>query len=139
MTFGKYRRSLGSTSKSGEWELYRFCNKIEHNVIGSFTKLLNYFEKEIKPTKIITYANRDWSLPNSVYEIAGFKFDGYTDINYWYFNDTDLKRKHRFNFRKDKLLKIEGVDGKLPEKEIMMNLGYNIVWDCGNIKYHKSF
>lgn len=137
MTFGKLRKSLGSKSKEGEWELYRFCNKIGTSVQGAFSKLLNHFEKNTKPSKVFTYANRDWSCDENVYEKNGFKFDGYTDLNYWYFNGS-LKRQHRFNFRKDKIIKI-GVDSKLTEKEIMRNLGWNIVWDCGSIKYSKIY
>lgn len=139
MTFGKWRRSLGSSnSKSNEWELYRFCNKIGHNVIGSFTKLLKHFENEMVPKKVITYANRDWSSIDNVYELAGFNFDGFTEINYWYFKDSDLKKVHRFNFRKDKLIKMDKLNSKT-EKESMRNLGWNIVYDCGNLKYSKNY
>ena len=137
MTLGKLRKSLGMKSKEGEWELYRFSNKLLTNVVGSFSKLLNHFEKNMKPKKIITYANRDWSGDENVYEKRGFKFESFTDLNYWYFNGS-LKRQHRFNFRKNKILKIGG-NSKLTEKEIMRNLGWNIVWDCGSIKYVKIY
>jgi hypothetical protein len=137
MTFGKFRRSLGTKSKEGEWELYRFCNKLGTVVQGSFTKLLNHFESEMTPKKIITYANRDWSGSENIYEKAGFQFERFTDINYWYFKG-DLRRHHRFAFRKDRLTK-SGEDLSLSEKEIMRNLGWNIIWDCGNLKYYKLF
>lgn len=137
MTFGKFRRSLGAKSSEGEWELYRFSNKLGTSVTGAFGKLLTHFEKEMKPHKVITYANRDWSSGENVYSKAGFEFRGYTGINYWYFN-SDLRREHRFNFRKDKLIR-EGANSELSEKEIMTNSGWNVVWDCGNIKYSKEY
>jgi hypothetical protein len=46
----------------------------------------------------------------------------------------DTKRYHRYNFRKDLLVK-QGYDKNKTEKEIMVDRGYLIVWDCGNYKY----
>jgi hypothetical protein len=138
MTFGRYRRSLGSKSKDNEWELYRFSNKLRTSVVGGFSKLLNRFVQDNNPEKIITYALRDWSSINqNVYEKNGFKFESFTPINYWYFNGS-LKREHRFNFRKDKLLKMNQNE-ELSEREIMRDLGWNVVFDSGNIKYSKTF
>jgi hypothetical protein len=135
MTFGKLRRSLGQSNGDG-WELYRFCSKLNTSVTGGFSKLLKYFENDINPKMIITYANRDWSVKsNNVYEKNGFGFDSETDINYWYFG-SDVKRKHRFQFRKDKLVK-EGYDPNKTEVEIMSEVGYNRIFDCGNLKYIK--
>jgi hypothetical protein len=136
MTFGKTRRSLGSKSNDNEWELYRFCNKLGHNINGSFSKLLRFFEKNKKPKKLISYANRDWSIINqNVYEKSGFLFERTTPVNYWYFKDN--KREHRFNWRKDKLIKL-GHKG-VSEKQIMYNLGYNIIHDCGSLKFIKKY
>ena len=137
MTFGKFRRSLGSRNKDGCWELYRFCNKLNTNVIGSFSKLLNYFEKNNKPLKLVTYANFDWSCDLNIYQKSGFDFISKTKPNYWYFTK-DLKRTHRFNYRKNKIAK-NREDLLKTEKEIMRNSGYNIIYDCGSIKYEKSY
>jgi hypothetical protein len=137
MTFGKLRRSLGQSKKNG-WELYRFCSKLNTTIIGGFSRLLKYFESEIKPSILLTYANRDWSIRyNNVYEKNGFSFENETNINYWYFT-TDSKRKHRFQFRKDKLIK-DGFDPEKTEIEIMRERGYNRVFDCGNLKYIKTY
>lgn len=138
MTFGKYRRSLGRESKNNEWELYRFSSKLGTTVIGGFSKLLKKFKQDNNPSKIITYALRDWSsVSENVYEKNGFKFDNFTPMNYWYF-DSSLKREHRFNYRKDKLLKMNH-DKNLSEKQIMRNIGWNIIYDTGSIKYSISF
>jgi hypothetical protein len=46
------------------------------------------------------------------------------------------KREHRYNFRKDKLIKL-GYDSNKTEKEIMLELGYDKIWDTVNLKYEK--
>ena len=43
MTFGKLRKSLGQKHKEGNYELLRFCNKVDHLVIGGASRLFNYF------------------------------------------------------------------------------------------------
>lgn len=135
MTFGKYRRSLGSKSKTNCYELYRFCSLLNKVVIGSFSKMMKFFEKNIEVDEVVTYANRDWCNKNNVYQKNGFEFISYTKPNYWYF-DKYLIRKHRFQFRKDKLLKM-GYDNKKNESDIMSDIGYLRVYDCGSIKYIK--
>lgn len=134
MTFGKLRIGLGTKNQEGFFELYRFCNLLDTNVIGGFSKLLKHFEKNYNPKILITYAKRDWSLKDSVYEKVGFSFEKYTEIGYWYI-DKYKKRHHRFNFRKSKLDKASN----LTEKEIMEEKGYNLIYDCGNIKYIKNY
>ncbi len=124
MTFGKLRISLGNKSKESTYELYRFASKIGLNVIGAFSKLLNHFEKIMNPKEIVTYANRDWSINENVYEKNGFEFVHNTEPNFWYY-DKQLKKYHRFKFRKSKLSKI-----KIDE--------YLKVYDCGSKKYIKK-
>jgi hypothetical protein len=137
MTFGKFRRSTGLKSVNKNWELYRFCSKLNVNVVGGFSKLLKYFETQINPENLITYANRDWSVNNNIYNNSNFEFLYNTEINYWYF-DKNTKREHRFNFRKDKLIK-QGFNINKTEKDIMFDRGYNIIYDCGSIKYQKNY
>lgn len=141
ITFGSLRKSMGSISKSNHFELLRFSNLLNTNVIGSFSKLLNYFIKTYNPDKIITYADIRWSgldTINNVYVKNGFTYIKNTPPNYWYlkFNEYN-NRYHRFNFRKDILIK-EGFDQKLTEFEIMRLKGYDKIWDCGNMKFEYS-
>ena len=81
MTFGKKRKSLGH-NKSGvdDYELVRFCNILNHNIVGGFSKLLNFFIKTHSPRVIETYADIRWSGLNpisTVYSKNGFVF-GYS-------------------------------------------------------------
>jgi hypothetical protein len=135
MTFGKPRKALGAKSKENEYELLRFCNKLNTNIIGGASKLLKYFIKNYNPKKITTYADRRYSNGN-LYKTLGFEFIGETKPNYWYYNNKakDLTKYHRFNFRKDVLIK-EGYNSKKTEKEIMLERGYLWIYDCGNYKY----
>ena len=55
-----------------------------------------------------------------------------TTPNYYYI--VGGKREHRFNFRKDILVK-KGFDSNKTEKEIMNELGYLRVFDSGSKKW----
>lgn len=133
MTFGGLRSSLGYKNKEEKtYELYRYAS---NNVIGGFKKLLKHFICEYKPNKIITYANRNWSSDNKFcfYEKMGFEYIGDTKPNYYYTKDYN-KREHRYNFRKDVLVKM-GCNPNMSESEIMETMGYDKIWDTGNLKY----
>jgi len=131
MTFGKKRLFMNSNSKDGEYELLRFCNKLNTNVIGGASKLFNYFIKNYKPKEIITYANRSHSQGN-LYEKLGFEFVSKTLPNYYYV--IDGIRKYRFGFRKDVLIK-EGYDKNMTEHEIMNSRNIYRIYDSGSLKY----
>jgi len=133
MTFGKLRKLMGhKNANDNEFELYRFCSD---NVIGGFSKLLNYFIKYYNPHKIITYANRNWSPSDDFcfYSNVGFEYVGITKPNYYYTKKYDI-REYRYNYRKDILVK-KGYDINKSETQIMKELGYDVIWDTGNLKY----
>ena len=119
-------------SGSKENELLRFCNILETNIIGGFSKILKYYINKYKPEKIITFADICWSSLDNFYTTCGFKFKNITGPNYYYI--VEHKRLHRFNFRKDVLVK-QGFDKDLSEKEIMQKRGIYRIYDCGNYKY----
>tara|TARA_R110000868_G_scaffold119947_4_gene318244 strand:- start:3123 stop:4631 length:1509 start_codon:yes stop_codon:yes gene_type:complete len=140
MTFSKLRGSLGHKSNDGSWELNRFCSLLNFNVVGGFSKLLNYFIKNNEPEKIITYSDIRWSgIKDNVYENSTFKYVNITTPNYWYVKKGQyLHRHHRYSFRKDVLVK-EGFSGENTEWEIMQKKEYDRLWDCGNMKYEIIF
>jgi hypothetical protein len=125
MTFGK--RTI---NKSKQFELLRFCNIQNTNVIGGASKLFKYFINNYKHVQIISYANLDISN-GSLYETLGFINEGHTGINYWWAKD---KRYSRNRFMKHKLIK-EGADPNKTEYEIMYARGYNRIFGNGNIRY----
>jgi hypothetical protein len=130
MTFSDLRNVLGSKKEDGVYELVRFSSK---NVVGVASKMLKYFIRKQQPKKIVSYADKRWTLDGNLYEKIGFKLVSETKPNYWY-TIGDSKRYHRYNFRKDILVK-EGYDKNKTEKQIMIDMGYLSVWDCGNYKY----
>jgi len=139
MTFGKKRKSLGNDNRdNSEYELVRFCNKINLTIIGGFSKLLKNFIKKYNPSKIETFADIRWSgldQTKTVYFKNGFNFVKQTPPNYWYINtERYLNRSHRFSFRKDVLVK-EGYNKELTEWEIMKLKKYDRIWDCGSLKF----
>ena len=78
-----------------------------------------------------------WSVGN-LYTKLGFTKVSETAINYWYMYRY-LKRFHRYNFTKQTIINKYNGDANLTECENMQNLGYDRIWDCGNIKFELVF
>jgi len=133
MSFSGKRKILGQNQNEGEFELIRFCHKINTTVVGGIEKLFKYFLKTKKPKKIITYSNRRF-YSGEVYKRLGFSFVGETKPNYFYSHKKSYERLHRFQFRKDRLIK-EGYNPNKTEEEIMFERGYYKLYDCGSLKF----
>ena len=130
MTFSKPR-----FNKNYDYELIRFCNKLNTSVIGSASKLFNYFIKNYNPKSIISYANRRFSN-GSIYETLGFKFLRKTEPNYFYFKRNVGILMSRNQFQKHKLKdKLDIYNPELSEQENMFNNDYRRIYDCGNLVY----
>ena len=67
-----------------------------------------------------------------IYNKIGFEFLHCTKPNYYYIEDH--KRYHRYNYRKDILVKL-GYPKELTEKQIMMDRKIYRIYDCGQYKY----
>jgi hypothetical protein len=130
MTFGKSR-----FNKNYEYELIRFANKTNTNVIGGASKLFSYFKKQYLPSSIITFADKRYSNGN-LYKVLGFNYLRESPPNYFYFDLYELRLRSRVQFQKHKLKDIlEIFDKTLTESENMFNNGYRRIWDCGNYVY----
>ena len=131
MTFGKSRYN-----KSTQYELIRFCSKLNTTVVGGASKLLKYFERNYSPSSIVSYANRRWSA-GSLYETLGFEFLHNSAPNYFYFRGNDSSELHsRVKFQKHKLKgKLDVFDPNLTETQNMYNNGYRKIFDSGNKVY----
>ncbi len=130
MCFNKFegRKKLPDT----EWNLSRFCNLKSTNVIGGASKLLKYFIEENKPSRIISYADKDWSVGNLYYQM-GFSNIKESNVDYKYIiND---KRVHKQNFKKSNLK----LDESVTESNYMKSNNYYKIWDCGKIKFEKLY
>jgi len=132
MTFGKGRVSMGKKQLcDNEYELLRFCNKLNTNVVGGASKMFKYFLKKYNPIEILSYADRSHSNGN-LYNKIGFEFVSKTTPNYYYI--IDGIKQYRFNYRKDKLIK-QGFDPNKTEREIMLERKIYRMFDSGNLKY----
>jgi hypothetical protein len=107
-----------------EWCLSRFCNKLGFSIVGGASRLLKYFTSNYKPSRIVSYADKDWSQ-GSLYLELGFNVIYDTEPDYKYVINNI--RKHKSGFKKS----ITGIsESKLDLPKI---------WDCGKIKYEKVF
>ncbi|MFW6242973.1 MAG: DUF7487 domain-containing protein [bacterium] len=134
MTFGKKRNFMNSFSSEGEYEMLRFCNKLNTSVIGGASKLFKYFIRNYNPTEVVSYADRSYSNGN-LYKQIGFKLIHISKPNYYYI--IDRNRKHRFGFRKDILVK-QGFDSSKTEHQIMLERKIYRIYNSGNYKFYMS-
>ena len=126
MTFGKR-----PTFNNSEYELIRFCNKLNTTVIGGASKLLKHFIKNYQPKEIISYADRRWSNGN-LYEVLGFNFVSNTEPNWFIINGN--YRYHRVKYQKHKLVN-QGYDESKTAHKICIDNNFYRIYDCGTKKY----
>lgn len=128
MTYGKSRFE-------DEYEMIRFVSKINTQVIGGLSRLLSYVKKELKTTKIITYADLRYSTGVSYHKLG--KYISHTDVGYNWVGKNGTIRLNRFSTQKHKLSKLfnEYIDLTKTENMIMEEHGYLKLYDCGNKKY----
>ena len=132
MTFGHPRINLGSKQPTkGNYELIRFCNKLNTSVVGGASKLFKYFIEKYKPQTITSYCDRRWSIGN-MYKKLGFELDHFSTPNYFYIEGNN--RKNRFKYRKSELIR-KGYDKNKTEKEIMVERGLRRIYDCGTMVF----
>ena len=137
MTFGHKRGCRGGKQTNGnEWELSRFCNKMNTVVIGGAGKLLKHFEKMVNPEIIYSYSSNDISNGN-LYKKLDFKEDSIS-IPYWYVEPKTLNRYHRTSFTKREIMR-KGMtsDTKFTESEIMKKYNFLKIYDSGMTKWIK--
>ena len=132
MCIGKPRINLGrKTSLEDEYELLRFCNKLNTNIVGGASKLFKYFITNYNPTLTTSYCDYRWSIGN-MYKALGFTLSHHSQPNYYYIIGNN--RKNRFKYRKSELIK-EGFDPEKSEKEIMEERRIHRIYDCGSLVY----
>lgn len=127
------------TKNSGKYELNRFASNYNYVCQGIGGKLFKYFIKEYNPTEVKSFADRRWTLneENNLYTSIGFNFEGYIKPDYHYYNTNtkELRRIHKFNFRKKTINKKYGLPLTMTEDEMTNKLKIYKIWDCGLIKY----
>ena len=132
MSFGKSRYD-----KRNQWEMVRFCCKLNTSVVGGPSKLLKNFIKVYDPQSIVTYADARISAGN-MYRRLGFRYSHHSAPNYKYTNDYNTLHS-RIKFQKHKLKNVlDTFDSNLSGKENMTRNGYSMVYDAGNYIFEWS-
>lgn len=133
MTFGKPRFSKGF-----QWELLRFCSKLNTTVVGGASKMFKYFENKYKPTSMISYANRQWSEGN-IYKKLGFIHKGTSKPSYAWAKSS--RHISRYGAQKHKLPLLPRFDFNPEESEVqnMTRNGFIKIFDCGNEVFTKNY
>jgi hypothetical protein len=129
MTFTKPRRIMSQTSGV---ELIRYCT--DGNIYpGIASRLFKFAIDRFNFDKVTSFCDLRWGTGN-VYQHLGFTQVDNSKPGYWYFRKSD-KREYRWAFTKQKLIREHGMDSVLSEWQMMQALGYDRIWDCGNLKF----
>lgn len=128
MTFGKPR-----FDNNVQYELIRLCYTSNTIIVGGSEKLFKFFVEKYKPTSIISYSNIA-KFDGKVYNRIGFSIESFTEPNYvWVNNKYEVLQRYK---TQKKMLVEKGLGTNNETEDIIMKrLGYNKIYDCGNVKY----
>ena len=131
-----FKEDIKGTNK---WELNRFASDYNFICQGIGGKLFTHFLKLFNPTEIKSFADRRWTInkERNFYTKLGFTLIEELKPDYRYYNAKidRYERFHKFNFRKSILIKKYHFNKEMTETEMMKELGYDRIWDCGLFKY----
>lgn len=106
-----------------KYEILRFCEKLNTNIIGGANMLLKHFIDIYQPKSISTYVDRRY-FNGDLYKQMNFMFINNTKPNYWYFKRGKYVRKQFSNESKE-------------ENDLNKN-EYLRIFDCGQTKFELS-
>lgn len=131
-----FKKILNDTD---DYDLTRFASDYNYVCQGVGGKLFKYFIKNYNPSSIISFADRRWTVDinNNVYTKLGFTLVDKLKPDYRYYNNNvdRYQRFHKFGFRKQIINRKYGLPLTMTETEMVKELGYDRIWDCGLIKY----
>ena len=110
------------------------------HIVGGAERLLKAFEREYKPSKIISYSDNNYFSGN-MYSRLGFDFIRYTEPDYVWVSKRDLSVLPRYKCQpkllKNKYPELYAEVTSSREIYIMTHLGYCKVFGCGNTFWEK--
>ncbi len=110
------------------WELVRMASHWNFRVHGIWSKLLNLFISEEKPSSIVSFSDNRL-FDGRTYEKIGFKLDGDVAPDYYWVKGS--KRYHKSGLRKTTEEKTSGKT----ETELREAQGYARIWDLGKKRW----
>lgn len=127
-------------SRESDWEMIRECSKLGLYVVGGKERLLKQFEKSYEPKSLLSYCDARFFSGES-YERCGFVNNGLSKENYVYVTKDIQTVIPRYKAQKKNLPKLLGdkFDIQKTEKENMLNAGYLIMYDAGNLRFIKKY
>ena len=106
-----------SINKDYQYEIYRFCNKLNINIPGAFLKLFKYFKDKYLPKSVIVYSDLRYGNYDNY---SDFIFSNISNPNFYYIKKNESNRYSDLKY----------INNDLSE--------YNMIWDCGNKVYEWS-
>lgn len=107
-------------SKTGDWEISRYCSLRNVRVLGGASKLFSHFLKTntVSGQKIISYSDIS-KMRGDLYEKLGFVLDHISKPNYvWWKKKEEIKSRYSCQMKN--------------EDKIMHEQGYKRIFDSGN-------
>lgn len=136
MTFGKMRSTIGQGA-GNEYELSRFCNKLNTSVIGGASKLLSHYLKTYD-TSLVSFSDNAHTT-GKLYENLKFTKDHDVTPRYTWVDPVSELTINRLKTQKHNLRKLFNDDTidieNKTEREIMLEHGYVQVYDAGLTKW----
>ena len=134
MSLSELRKALGAAAKKDTLEIVRYATDVSTICIGMFSKFISHITKVLKISTLLSYADRRWTKScNNIYTKNNFTLNSISGPNYWYIKG--MKKYHRFNFTKSRIVnKLHG-DKNKTEWENMLDFKFDRIWDCGMLKY----
>lgn len=121
---------------NNEWKIMRFTDDIKFTLQDICGKFINYFEQNYYFNKITLFLDRRWENNDNIniYAKTGFIEECVLKPDFYYTNGHG-KRLNKFSFCKQTLHKKYNLSMSMTKTEMLKELGYDRIWDCGFIKY----
>lgn len=128
MSFGKSRYN------NYQYELLRFCNLKNINVVGGASKMFKFAINNLGASDIVSFCDLRWGT-GTVYEKLGFKHIRNNGASYSYTHNYRTFES-RIKYQKHKLANIlTNFDPELSEWDNMKNNEFDRYWNSGNAVY----
>ena len=140
MTFGKIRNFISKDNESSslDFELLRFCSKLNTSVVGGASKLFKYFVSNPNVVKIVSFSDIA-RTKGTLYSELGFTLKSISEPGYVWVNTTSDTPVNRIQVQKQHIQKFfndDTIDIKnKTERQIMIEHGYVQVYDSGVMRW----
>ena len=133
-------KKVGNKGHEGEWRIERYATS--SHIIGGFTRLLKYAEKELKTqnkniSRWVTFSDNCIS-DGGLYANNGFTKDSELGPDYMYVKND--KRVHKFNYRLKRFKEDPQLKWQpgLSESQLAELNNLPRIWDAGKIRWVKE-